>query len=225
MGQCYSPWQIEERSMEIIREELRERGPVIPPENLAVVCRVIHATADLDYAGTLRFSPDAVRLGTAALRGGAEIVTDTNMALAGVSKAALQRLGGRAVCYMADPGIAQEALTHGTTRAAAAMHYAAQQHPGAVLAVGNAPTALLALAEELRGGYRPALVIAAPVGFVNVVESKEQIVALCRELELPCIAAMGRKGGSGVAAAICNALLYTAADLLDPAGRMEKTNG
>ena len=220
MERCEKPWEIESRSMAIIRRELDERGITIPPEHLAVVCRVIHATADFDYAENLRFTPDAVRLGAEALSRGAQIVTDTNMALSGVSKPALRKLGGEAFCYMAEPFIAAAARERGTTRAAAAMAYAAERHAGAVLAVGNAPTALLALAEEMEKGYRPALVIAAPVGFVNVVESKDCIAALCREKDIPCIAAMGRKGGSGVAAAICNALLYTAADLLDPAERM-----
>ena len=214
------PWEIEARSMAIIRQELDARGLAIPPEHQAVVFRVVHATADFDYAENLTFSPDAVRLGAEALGRGAVLVTDTNMALSGVSKSALSKLGGAAYCYMAEPFIAEAARERGTTRAAAAMAYIARQHPGAVLAVGNAPTALISLAEEIESGYRPALVIAAPVGFVNVVESKERITALCREKEIPYIAAMGRKGGSGVAAAICNALLYTAADLLDPAQRM-----
>ena len=214
------PGDIERTSLAIIARELAALGLTPPPETEAVVRRVIHATADFAYAETLRFTPGAVRRGALALAAGADIVTDTNMALAGVSKPALARLGGTACCYMADPAVAEAAKKGGVTRAAAAMEYAAARHPGAVFAVGNAPTALFALCDAMeRGVFRPALVIGAPVGFVNVVESKERLVALCEKLGVPAIAAMGRKGGSGVAAAVCNALLYTAAGQLDPAAR------
>ena len=142
-----------------------------------------------------------------------------NMALAGITKPGLARLGGRALCFMAEPAVAEAARAAGTTRAVAAMHLAAQQYPGAVLAVGNAPTALLAIAEEIETGLRPALVIGVPVGFVNVVESKERLLAVCERYGVPAIVAMGRKGGSTVAAAICNALLYSAAEMLDPTAR------
>ena len=120
---------------------------------------------------------------------------------------------------MADPQVAAAAKTGGTTRAVAAMHKAAREYPGAVLAVGNAPTALLTIAEEIEAGLRPALVIAVPVGFVNVVESKQHLVEICTQYSVPAIAAMGRKGGSNVAAAICNALIYSAAAMLDPHAR------
>ena len=152
------------------------------------------------------------------MRGGT-IITDTNMALAGISKAGLAKLGGRALCFMADPAVAEAAAAAGTTRAVAAMHKAAREYPGAVLAVGNAPTALLTIAEEIEAGMRPALVIAVPVGFVNVVESKQRLFTACTRYGVPAIAAMGRKGGSNVAAAICNALLYSAAEMLDPKAR------
>ena len=155
----------------------------------------------------------------AALQKGAAIVTDTNMALAGLSKPSLAKLGAQAVCYMADAAVAAEADHRATTRAAVSMERAMQEHPGAVVAVGNAPTALVRLTELMQQGARRALVVAVPVGFVNVVESKQQIFAVCQALGVPCIAAMGRKGGSSVAAAIGNALLYTAADTLDPARR------
>lgn len=213
------PGDIERSSMAIICRELEERGIVLPEENAAVVRRVIHTTADFDYVKNLRFTPGAAALGAAALGAGASIVTDTNMALAGVSKAALERLGGKAYCFMADPEVAQTAREQGTTRAAAAMKKAARIVSGGVFAVGNAPTALLSLCEEMERGCRPALVIAVPVGFVNVVESKERLLDCCRRCRVPAIVAMGRKGGSNVAAAVCNALLYTAAGTLDPADR------
>lgn len=219
MAEHHLPGDIERSSMAIITEELAARGIELPEENAAVVRRVIHATADFDYAGTLRFTPGAVRLGAEALKQGTAIVTDTNMARAGVSRPGLRKLGGEVHCFMAEPFIAQTAKERGTTRAAAAMDYAAQKLPGAVLAVGNAPTALLQIAAQIENGLRPALVIAVPVGFVNVVESKERVFAVCEEYGVPAIAATGRKGGSSVAAAICNALLYTAADMLDPAAR------
>ena len=246
------PGDIERTSLAIIARELAARGIEIPPEHQAVVHRVIHATADFDYAASLRFTPGAAARGAgpraarraplpppqkgrarggkpppgpgaggaAALAAGGTIVTDTNMALAGVSKPALARLGGAAFCYMADPAVAAAAKAAGTTRAVAAMGHAAAAHPGAVFAVGNAPTALFALCDAMeRGDFRPALVIGVPVGFVNVVESKERLMEVCQRLGVPAIAAMGRKGGSSVAAAICNALLYTAAGQLDPAAR------
>ena len=181
--------------------------------------RVIHTTADFDYAQNLRFTNGAVAAGVAALRAGTCIVTDTNMALAGVTKPGLKKVGGTALCYMADPEVAVIAKETGTTRAVASMHRAAQEHPNAILAVGNAPTALLAIADEIEAGLRPALVIGVPVGFVNVVESKEHLFAVCEQYGVPAIAAMGRKGGSNVAAAICNALIYSAAEMLDPSAR------
>lgn len=217
--QHHLPADIERTSMGIITAELEARGLNIPPENAAVVKRVIHTTADFDYAVNLRFTPGAVAAGVAAVQSGATIITDTNMALAGVTKPGLARLGGQVLCFMADPAVAIAAKHAGTTRAVAAMHKAAREYPGAVLAVGNAPTALLAIAEEIENGLRPALVIGVPVGFVNVVESKEHLMATCMRYGVPAIAAMGRKGGSNVAAAICNALLYSAAEMLDPTAR------
>lgn len=206
--------------MSIIAKELEERGIVLPRENQAVVRRVIHTTADFDYAENLRFTPDAVTLITEALRKGAVIVTDTNMARSGVSRPSLAKLGGEVLCYMADPQVAAAAKENGTTRAVASMHHAAEVHPNAVFAIGNAPTALFALCDRMETtSFRPAAVIGVPVGFVNVVESKERLMEVCTRLGVPAIAAMGRKGGSSVAAAICNALLYTAADTLDPANR------
>ena len=216
--QHHLPADIERTSMEIITAELNARGLTPLPENAAVVKRVIHTTADFDYAETLCFTPGAVTAGIQAMRGGT-LVTDTNMSLAGITKPGLAKLGGQAFCFMADPQVAAAAKTGGTTRAVAAMHKAAREYPGAVLAVGNAPTALLTIAEEIEAGLRPALVIAVPVGFVNVVESKQHLVEICTQYGVPAIAAMGRKGGSNVAAAICNALIYSAAAMLDPHAR------
>lgn len=216
------PAEIERESMRIIEDELLSRGAKLPEETRAVVMRVIHTTADFDYADNLRFTPDAVGCALAALRGGT-IVTDTNMALAGVSKTALRKLGGEAVCFMAEDFIAAEAKKRGVTRAVASMDHAAERTPHAVFAVGNAPTALLRLSEHIENGLRPALVIGVPVGFVNVVESKERALAVCEAHGVPAIVALGRKGGSGVAAAICNALLYAAAELAEPEKRLSFT--
>ena len=217
--QHHLPADIERTSISIITRELDELGLTPPPETAAVVKRVIHTTADFDYAKNMRFTPGAVQAAVRALQRGAVIVTDTNMALAGISRPGLAKLGCEAVCYMADPAVAEAAKQAGTTRAVAAMHRAAREHPGAILAVGNAPTALLTIAEEIEAGLRPALVIGVPVGFVNVVESKETLFAVCEQHGVPAIAAMGRKGGSNVAAAICNALVYSAAEMLDPSAR------
>ena len=217
--QHHLPADIERTSISIITRELDELGLTPPPETAAVVKRVIHTTADFDYAKNLRFTPGAVQAAVRALQRGAVIVTDTNMALAGISRPGLAKLGCEAVCYMADPAVAEAAKQAGTTRAVAAMHRAAREHPGAILAVGNAPTALLTIAEEIEAGLQPALVIGVPVGFVNVVESKEILFAICEQHGVPAIAAMGRKGGSNVAAAICNALVYSAAEMLDPSAR------
>lgn len=217
--QHHLPADIERTSMGIITAELAARGLAVPPENAAVVKRVIHTTADFDYAENLCFTPGAAAAGVAAMRAGAVVITDTNMALAGITKPGLAKLGGQAACYMADPEVAARAKAEGTTRAVAAMHKAAAEHPGAILAVGNAPTALLTIAEQIEAGLRPALVIGVPVGFVNVVESKERLFVTCEAHGVPAIVAMGRKGGSNVAAAICNALIYSAAEMLDPTAR------
>lgn len=213
------PGDIERTSMSIIAAELKERGIVLPPEHETVVKRVIHTTADFDYAQALRFTPGAVEQGQAALRRGVPIVTDTNMAKAGISRPSLEKLGCTLHCFMAEAEVARLAREGGLTRAAVSMEKAARECPGAVLAIGNAPTALLRIAELMEEGLRPALVIAVPVGFVNVVESKERLFSACEAHGVPAIAAMGRKGGSNVAAAICNALLYTATETLDPAAR------
>lgn len=205
------PGEIEARSMELIRAEL---GPhSFTPAQLPLALRVIHATADFSFKESLYFSPGSVESGLAALGAGATLVTDTNMALAGISKPSLKALGCKALCFMADPEVAQAARSRGVTRAAVSMEKAAALPGPLILAAGNAPTALIRLCElmEQDETFRPALILGVPVGFVNVVESKELLEETCRRLGVPCILARGRKGGSTVAAALCNALLYTAA--------------
>lgn len=205
----HTPSGIEGESMRIIQQELDEMGITLEADCADVVRRAIHTTADFDYAKNLVFTPGAAAAGVAALRAGTPIVTDTNMARSGINQRACTQLGVERFCYMADPEVAQAAQVNGTTRAVAAVDRWAQEHPNAIFAVGNAPTALLRMCELMEAGKLcPALVIAVPVGFVNVVESKEAMLELCRKLEVPAIVAMGRKGGSTVAAAICNALLY-----------------
>lgn len=197
------PADIEKRSFAIITEELG--GRTFPDGVAEVVKRVIHTSADFDYADNLCFSPDAVEQAKAALEAGATIVTDTNMALAGISKGTLAQLGGRAVCLMADEDVAREAKERGVTRATVSMEHAAKLDGPLIFAIGNAPTALIRLHELIEAGaVSPALVIGVPVGFVNVVESKELFLGG----DTPYIIARGRKGGSNVAAAIVNALLY-----------------
>ena len=197
------PGDIERRSFEIIQEELSLRGIYLEPENEMVIKRAIHTTADFDYAQNLVFSGQAVKRGTEALKAGAVIVTDTNMGLSGINKKGLSALGG-------DEDVALQAKEQGTTRAVASMEKAARLYGlkgrPLIFAVGNAPTALVRIYELIEEGLAaPALVIGVPVGFVNVVQSKELILTL---EDTPYIVARGRKGGSNVAAAICNALLY-----------------
>lgn len=197
------PAEIEKRSFEIITAELGDR--TFPTGVAEVVKRVIHTTADFDYAENLCFSENAVERAKAALEAGATIVTDTNMALSGISKGTLAQLGGRAVCLMADEQVAREAKARGVTRATVSMEYAAKLEGPLIFAIGNAPTALIRLHELIgEGEVQPALVIGVPVGFVNVVEAKELLIGG----DTPYIIARGRKGGSNVAAAIVNALLY-----------------
>lgn len=199
------PEAIEEESMAII---LREMGPAaasIPAEQLPVFQRVIHASADFDYLQNLYISSDALASAREALQRGCTVVTDTAMAMAGISKASLAALGCSVRCYMADDDVAAQAAVRGETRAAISMERAAAEYPRGIYAIGNAPTALLRLCQLIQqGAVQPALVVGVPVGFVNVVESKE----LLRSLPVPQITAMGRKGGSTVAAAVINALLY-----------------
>ena len=198
----YAPGEIEKRSFAIIEEELgRELDPVQKP----IIKRVIHTTADFSYADTLFFSEGAVEEGLNALRSGVSIVTDTNMGKAGINKKKLGQLGGSVHCFMADEDVAEEARERGVTRAVVSMEKAAKLQKKLIFAIGNAPTALIRLYELIENGeLTPELVIGAPVGFVNVVQSKELIM----KAPVPYIVARGRKGGSNIAACICNALLY-----------------
>ena len=197
------PSEIEKRSFEIIGEEMGNYP--VAPENLSVVKRVIHTSADFDYLKNLQFSKDAVAIARKAIRDGAVIVTDTQMARAGINKKKLEAYGGEVFCFMSDEDVAEEALKNGTTRAAASMDKACRLKRDVIFAIGNAPTALIHLYDLIQAGkIKPKLIIGGPVGFVNVVEAKERIM----EAKVPYIVARGRKGGSNIAAAICNALLY-----------------
>ena len=208
MTEIIKPMDIEKRSFEIISEILAEKGVVLPAEHEAVIKRAIHTTADFDYAENLVFSEGAVRRGIEALKSGCDIVTDTQMAKAGINKTVLNKLGGEVLCFMSDEDVAAEAKARGITRAAVSMEKAARLEKPLIFAIGNAPTALFALYELIRRGeLEPKLIIGVPVGFVNVVESKELIISS----QVPHIVARGRKGGSNVAAAIVNALLYSIA--------------
>ena len=197
------PNEIEKRSMEIITQELN--GRTWPEPQFSIVKRCIHTSADFDYADNLCFSENAAMLGVEALRRGAVIVTDTKMAWSGINKKKLAEYGGEAYCFMADEDVAKEAQERGCTRAAICMGRGAALGKEVIFAVGNAPTALIRLYELIQEGkVDPALIIGAPVGFVNVVEAKELIMTA----GVPYIVPRGRKGGSNIAATICNAMLY-----------------
>lgn len=199
------PEEIEKRSFEIIAEELEERGISLPKEQEMITKRVIHTGADFEYADTMTYSGDATAIAKKLLKNGADIVTDTNMALAGINKRALAKLGGEAHCFMADEDVAAIAKERGVTRAAVAVEKAAKIDKPVIYAVGNAPTALIRIYELMqKKEWTPAFVIGVPVGFVNVEAAKELIM----ETSVPYIINRGRKGGSNIAAAICNALLY-----------------
>lgn len=205
MFERLGPAEIEKRSFEIITEELDEKGIVLDKENEPVIKRCIHTSADFDYAETLSFSDGAVRRMKELIRGGALIVTDTNMALAGINKKKLAMFCGEAMCFMADEEVAAEASERGITRAAVSMEKASRLDRDVIFAVGNAPTALIRLHEMMEEGvYVPKFVIGVPVGFVNVVYAKE----LFLDSDVPYIINRGRKGGSNISAAICNAVLY-----------------
>ena len=201
------PEDIEKRSMEIITSELN--GRTWPEPEFSIVKRCIHTSADFDYADKLCFADQAAVLGMEALKRGAHIVTDTRMAWSGINKKKLASLGGEAHCFMSDADVAAEAKEKGCTRAAICMERGAALPGEVIFAIGNAPTALIRLYEMIQEGtLRPALIIGAPVGFVNVVESKELIMEIGKETGVPFIVPKGRKGGSNIAATICNAMLY-----------------
>ena len=199
------PEEIEKRSFEIIESELSARGIVLPKEQEAITKRVIHTSADFEYADTMRYSEGAVSIARDLLRSGADIVTDTNMARAGINKKKLGAFGGQVHCFMAEEAVAAEAKQRSMTRASVSMEWASKLEKPVIFAIGNAPTALVSLYERMKQGiYRPAFVIGVPVGFVNVVPAKEMFL----QSDVPFIINQGRKGGSNIAAAICNALLY-----------------
>lgn len=199
------PSEIEKRSFEIITKELETMGKVIPDEEAPVTKRVIHTSADFDYADTLTYSENAIKIARDMIKKGAHIVTDTNMAMAGINKNRLSMYGGEVHCFMADESVAKEAKERGVTRATVSMERAAELNVPIIFAVGNAPTALISLYEMMEKGiYRPEFVIGVPVGFVNVVAAKE----LFLHSDVPYIINRGRKGGSNIAAAIVNALVY-----------------
>ena len=189
------PMEIEQASMAIIERELQV---ALDPEIKPIVKRVIHATADFSFAESMVFTPGVVPYARALLARGATIVTDTQMALSGISKPALKKLGCQAVCFMADEDIAREAKARETTRARVSMERALAIPGSKLLVCGNAPTFLEPL--ENHADLKNTVVI----GVVHVVEAKEMLL----KTGLPCIVARGRRGGSNVAAAIVNALLY-----------------
>lgn len=206
MSDRYNPAAIEAESFRMITDEIHKMHRELPERYAPVIKRVIHATADFSYLDTLYFSQGSMEAAVSALQAGVSIVTDTNMAKAGINKSALGKWGGTVICHMADEDVAQEAKARQITRAVVSMEKSARAGADFIYAVGNAPTALLAIVELAKAGMlQPRLVIGAPVGFVNVEEAKECLIAS----GIPCIVARGRKGGSNVAAAIVNALLYS----------------
>ena len=208
MSDIYKPMEIEAESFRIITEEISQMGRKVPEEYADVIKRVIHTTADFSYLDTLYFSKDCRKLAEAALQDGCKVITDTNMVKAGIHKSSLERLGGEALCYMADEEVARLAKERQVTRAQISIEKTASAKEDYIYVIGNAPTALLRLVELTKEGkLAPRFVIGAPVGFVNVVEAKERLI----DSGIPCIAVRGRKGGSNVAAAIFNALLYQVA--------------
>ncbi|MDQ7029544.1 MAG: precorrin-8X methylmutase [Ardenticatenia bacterium] len=197
------------QSLAIVRQELARRQIVVPPPLEAVVERVVHSTADVEYATLLRASPGAVEAGVAALRRGCAVVTDVNMVRVGISPRHTATLGARVVCFVGEPDVAQAARRAGLTRSAMGIRRAAEQGlvAGGLVAVGNAPTALDELLRLVTQGLRPALIVGVPVGFVGAAESK---AALMNVTTVPWITVEGIKGGSAVAVAIVNALLIMA---------------
>ena len=204
-----SPEEIEAESFRIIEAEIGAHS--WSPDEWAVVRRVIHTSADFEYAGSLLFSPEAVARGLSAIRRGRGLVSDTTMALAGISRPRLERFQISASCFVADPDIAHEARAQGITRSILAMRRGATDPGNGIFVIGNAPTALFELVRLMKEeGFRPDLVVALPVGFVGAAESKERFICEASDLKVPFIASRGRKGGSNVAAAVVNALLIMA---------------
>lgn len=203
MTRILNPEAIEAESFRIIAEEL---GPhSFSPDEFAVVQRAIHSTADFEFARTIRFAPGAIRSGIEAIRAGRSIVADVQMIQAGINKIGLKKFGGEVYCFISDDDVMAAAKEAGLTRAIMSMRKAAKQLPGAIYAIGNAPTALLELM-QLADVAQPSLVVGVPVGFVSAVESKDEL----SRTQLPHITALGRKGGTPVAVSIINALIRLA---------------
>jgi precorrin-8X/cobalt-precorrin-8 methylmutase len=199
------PHEIEAESFRLISQELGAHS--FQPPEFAVVLRVIHATADIEYARNLRFHPGAVASGLNALRQGCTVVTDVRMVEAGISKRLLAGMGGKTRCVIDDPAVAQAAAESAETRSVMAMRHCRAEMNGAILAIGNAPTALLEAIRLCQAeGVRPALIVGVPVGYVNAAEAKAALL----DLDVPHITALGRKGGAAVAVAAVNALLRLA---------------
>ena len=197
------PMEIERRSFEIITQELGDRK--LDPEFELVVKRVIHTTADFDYYDNLCFSEHAVLRMMDAIRAGCDVITDTTMAQSGINKKILAQFGGQARCFIGDEDVAEEAKARGVTRSLVSMEKAARLNKPLIFAIGNAPTALFSICDLMRAGkLAPEMIVGVPVGFVNVVEAKEEVMRTAQNY----IVARGRKGGSNVAAAIVNAVLY-----------------
>ena len=206
------PEDIEKESFRIIRQGLTARKLKLPEEELPVTMRVIHTTADFEYAKTLYYSDGAVKKLRELLEKGARVVTDTNMAKAGINAKKIEELGGEMLCFMSDPDVEQEAKERDITRAMVSMEKAAMLQGDTIFVVGNAPTALLRLRDLILEGYKPAFIVGVPVGFVNVVYAKEEILQEAEERKIPYIINIGRQGGSNVAAAIINAAMYASSE-------------
>lgn len=208
MGEIRSlpPAEIEAESFRIIEQEL---GPLsLAAEEFAVLRRCIHATGDFSFAENMRFHPRAVAAGVEAIRAGKNILVDVTMAASGISRGLLERFGGQVICRIGEKATATLAASRSLTRSEAAMELAGDERVG-IVAIGNAPTALLRVMEMIGAGrFRPDLVVGVPVGFVNAVESKEILAGQ----SYPFITALGRKGGTPVAVAVVNALLHLAAE-------------
>ncbi len=195
------PQEIERLSWGIIEAEAPPHA--WPPQAWRIIRRMIHTTADFDWVESVRMHPQAIASGLAALKAGATVFTDTRMAQAGISQRRLAPFGARVRCLMDDPQVARLAVERGTTRALAAVDLALPELEGAIYVVGNAPTALYRLLQHVRAGQaQPALLVGLPVGFVNAAEAKAALAATSQ----PFITAVGRKGGSAVAASVINAL-------------------
>lgn len=200
------PGDIEKRSFEIITEILGDKDSQLDPRYSAIIKRCIHTSADFEYADSMYFTEDVNKIIQDAIKAGAYIVTDTNMAKAGINKKRIHEYGGEVFCFIGDEDVAEEAKERGVTRSLVSMEKAAKLDKPVIFAIGNAPTALLSIEQLVKDGkLNPVAVIGVPVGFVNVVESKEHII----NLGIPCIIAKGRKGGSNIAAAIVNAIQYS----------------